>query len=172
MNGPERVSGNRGRTALLSALTAAMIGVAAAGCGDDAPEEQAAQPKAEVVSQTHDGARQGAGVPNSYAHGSPAAGPDTEGPTTAEQGPAHPGQPGTASGPGSTADITSDSGGQAGATSGPGSTAGLRPGKPRKPPREHSDQAPANHSDPGNASGYDGRSDPSQGPEYHGPRDP
>ena len=49
MDGPERVNGNRGRAALLSALTAAVIGFAAAGCGNDAPEEQASQPKVEVV---------------------------------------------------------------------------------------------------------------------------
>ena len=163
MDGPERVNGNRGRAALLSALTAGVIGFAAAGCGDAAPEEQATQPKAEVV---------GAGVPGSDAQGSLGDDVAKEKLATAGQQPADQGEPGSASRSGGTAAIKPGSEGEAGTTSGPGSTTGVKPRKPGKPPNEHRDQAPAGDSDPGHAFQYDGRSDPGQGPEYDGPHDP
>ncbi|MEK6271485.1 MAG: hypothetical protein AABM42_02405 [Actinomycetota bacterium] len=172
MDEPERVNGNRGRAAVLSALTAAVIGFAAAGCGDDSPEEQATQPKAEVVAQADDGAAQAAGIPSSDAHGSPSDDVATEELATAEQQPADDGEPGLASRPGGTADIKPDSEGDAGTTSGPGSTTGVKPRKPGKPPKGHRDPAPADDSDPGHPSQYDGRSDPGQGREYDGPHDP
>ena len=136
MDGPERVNGNRGRTALLSALTAAVIGFAAAGCGDDAPDEQATQPKADVVAQADDGAAEAAGVPSGDAHESPGNDLAKEELATAEQQPADDGKPGPASRPGSTANIKPDSGGEAGSASGPGSTTEVKPPKPGKPPHD------------------------------------